>query len=254
MSRIKSYREPKLGYPVVLSLTFHILVYAILAYLHVFSSLKLSEAPVYYVDLLNLPVAEPRAGSPTAATSLAPPKVQAAPAPPTPQSRTPEMKLPVRAPEKPTAAKPQPAPKAETSREFEDRLARLERDSEAKHAAAAIEALQKKTAAGRTGVPGGKGTQAGSDYSGFIRSRLEDAFRKEDTFKRDRSKMVAVRLVIGVNGRIGTIWVDRESSDKMFNDAVLRAIHRAEKEFVPPPGGMQVELGFVFKPQEVGKK
>ena len=85
MSQIKSYREQKLGYPVVLSLTCHILVYAILAYLHVFSSLKLSEAPVYYVDLLNLPVAEPRAGSPSAATSLAPPKVQAAPTPPHPR-------------------------------------------------------------------------------------------------------------------------------------------------------------------------
>jgi colicin import membrane protein len=251
MSRRKQNIGQKLGYPVVASLVCHILVFVVLTHWHVFSSFKISEAPVYYVDLLNLPAAEPQAGSP------APPRSAVVPEPIPVPTTPPEMKLPARTPEKPKTPKEQPAKPVsskEIAKEFEERLKRLERDTESKHQAAAIEALQKKMAAGRTGTPGAKGKETGSEYSAYIRSRLEDAFRREDTFKRDRDKLAAVRLVIGGNGRINTIWIDRSSADKMFNDSVMRAIRRAENDFRPPPGGVQIELSFVFKPQEVGKK
>lgn len=248
-------KEKKLGPPVVVSLLFHLLVLVGFTRLQFFAATPVNEPPVY-VDLMNLPVAKPQAGAPASTgNEPAPPSAQLPAQPPSP----PEMKLPAKAKAAKTAAPPQTKPEssAETSKEFAERLARLERQAEAKHAAAAIEALRKKTMApgtGKAGAPGGTGKEAGSYYPSYIRSRLEDAFRVEDTFKPDRNKVVTVRLTIGRAGRITSLQVEKNSADKMFNDAVMRTITRAEKDFPKPPDGNPVTLSFVFKPQEVGNK
>jgi colicin import membrane protein len=119
-----------------------------------------------------------------------------------------------------------------------------------------MEALRKKVtgSAPKAGAATGTGKEGGSVYATYVRSRLEDAFRAEDTFKPDSSKVVTVRLTIGRSGRVASLQVEKKSPDKMFNDAVMRAISRAERDFPPPPDGGTVELSFVFKPQEVGKK
>jgi colicin import membrane protein len=103
-------------------------------------------------------------------------------------------------------------------------------------------------------MPGATGAEAGTDYPSYIRSRLEDAFRLEDTFRPDRGKLVAIRLTLNRSGRIAALKVEQSSPDKLFNEAVMRAIIRAEKDFKPPPSGVQTELKFIFKPQEVSKK
>ena len=260
-------KEKNLGPPFVVSLLVHIAVLIVGARLHLFTAGALSTAPVYYVDVVNLPVANPQAGSASGGGGGAP-EQPASPPPPAP----PAMKLPMKAPPAKSAKAPAPAApttsprrKGESSKEFDERLARLERDAEARRQAAVMEALQKKVAGkgggtgtsgapGRAGAPGGTGTQAGSYYDTYIRSRLEDAFQVEDTFKPDQSKVVAVRITIGRTGKITALQVERTSNDKMFNDAVMRTITRAERDFPPTPTGGPVELRFVFKPQQVGKQ
>ncbi|MCM2357576.1 MAG: TonB C-terminal domain-containing protein [Geobacteraceae bacterium] len=221
--------------------------------LQVSLSTHFKEAPVYYVDLLNLPVASPQAGRP----DVAPGATSSSPAPPPPTPPQPRgMTLPAKAPARPTAATPaRQTDPAETAREFEERIARLEQEAAARHQEAALAALRKRAdGKGPAGIPGAAGTEAGSDYASYVRSRLEDAFRREDAFRTDPGKVVIVRLTIDRTGRIVNQRYEQRSNDRLFDDAVARAIARAEREFRRPPGGGQFEHGFVFRPQGVGKK
>jgi colicin import membrane protein len=143
----------------------------------------------------------------------------------------------------------------ETDREFQKRLSRLERTVEGRQTEAAIDALRKKVAqgSGRAGMPGGTGTEAGSDYGSYIQSRLRDAFARTISF-RDRNPVVVLRLTIDRNGKVTGYRVDRSSGDKVFEDSVKRAVERAAENFPPPPGREEFQQGFIFKPEGVGKK
>ena len=215
-----------------------------------------NEAPVYYVDVLDLPVAHPQAGTP----AVAPGETKSAPAPPPPAPPSPrEMTLPAKPaaklPPKQTAPRsPKKTEEAETAQEFEERIARLEREAEARHAAGAVEALRKKGGSkGTVGMPGGTGTEAGSDYASYIKSRLEDEFRTTITFQ-SKSPEVLIRLTISQNGRVIRQQIIKSSKDKLFEDAVFRAIAKAEKNFRPPPSGNQFDIEVRFSPQGIGKK
>jgi colicin import membrane protein len=239
---------------VVVSLLVHLTMFVILTRANFFPGIKYPEAPVYYVDVVNLPVASPQAGTPAAAP--------APPAPVTPPRSAPrEMTLPAPTPAKqkpaiaPAKVKPQKtAP--ETAREFEKRLTQLERESEARHEAEALDALKKRAeAGGRTpaGMPGATGKEAGSDYASYIQSRLRDAF-KTTIASQSKNPEVVVRLTIDRTGRLVRSRLERSSGDKVFEDSVMRAIAKAEQTFPPPPRGGEFEQGFIFKPQGVVKK
>ncbi len=249
-----SRHEGRLGTMVAVSLMVHLTMFVILTRANFFPGLKYPEAPVYYVDVVNLPVASPRAGSPAAAPG------PAAPAPP-PRTAPREMTLPATSPAKtkptstPAKAGPQ-KPTPETAREFEERLAQLERETEARHEAAAIEELKKRVAAGGrapAGMPGATGKEAGSDYGSYIQSRLRDAF-KTTIASQSKNPEVVVHLTIDRNGKVVRARLERSSGDKVFEDSVMRAIAKAEQNFLPPPRGGGFDQGFIFKPQGVGKK
>jgi colicin import membrane protein len=231
------------------SLVIHLACYIVLVKFHYYS-LPLTEGPVYYVDVVTLPVANPRAGNPSSSGG----------APPLPARE--EMAVPAHSPQK-AVAKPKtpvgkkPATPAETARQFEERMAKIEQEVAAKHTMAALDALQKKVAGsgkgGRTGIPGGKGMEAGSDYAGYIRSRLTDAFRTTISFQ-TKNPEVMVRLTIDRTGKIAGLRLERSSNDRIFEDSVINAIVKAEQTFVPPPGGGKFEYSFRFAPEGVSKK
>jgi colicin import membrane protein len=242
-------RDPWFGWMFLSSLVIHLACYILLVTFH-FNSLPLAEGPVYYVDVVTLPVANPRSGTPSTSGG----------APPVPAHE--EMAVPAPAPRK-VVTKPKtpvgkkPATPAETARQFEERMAKIEQDVAAKHTSAALEALQKKVAGsgkgGRTGIPGGKGMEAGSDYAGYIRSRLTDAFRTTIAFQ-TKNPEVMVRLTIDRTGKVSALKLERSSNDRIFEDAVINAIVKAEQTFVPPPGGGKFEYSFRFAPEGVSKK
>jgi len=233
-----------------LSVIIHLVVYFFLLEFHFPTRFK--ETPVYYVDILNLPVANPQAGATSAGGAPATPSPPA----PTPQR---EMTLPTKSPEKiparQTAAKPPEQLKpAESAREFEERIARLEREAGARHAASAIEALKNKGfAKGPVGMPGATGTEAGSDYASYIKSRLEDEFKSTIAYQ-SKAPEVYVKLVISPSGRIIRQQIVKSSRDKVFEDSVFRAIVKAERNFRPPPSGTQFEITVKFSPQGIGKQ
>ncbi len=245
-----SRHEGKFGTMVAVSLLVHVTMFILLTRANFFPGLKLPEAPVYYVDVVNLPVASPQAGSSAAVPAPASPTAQSRPA-----SR--EMTLPAKP--SPTTTPTKVAPRkstSETAKEFEEQLAKIERETEARHEAAALDALRKR-ASGKVGapvgMPGATGKEAGSDYGSYIQSRLTDAF-KTTIAAQSKNPEVVVRLTIDRTGRVIRTRLERSSGDKLFEDSVMRAIAKAEQNFPPPPRGGEFEQGFIFKPQGVGKK
>jgi colicin import membrane protein len=266
MTRKLKKKYPGLGGMLTSSVLLHLLCFFVITRANFLPRFHAIEEKVYYVEMVNLPVAAPQAGSPSASGNEVPP-------PPPPRDDAAEMKYPGKKPAKPqekapakvdtkkidpaAAQQPQkgsvPGNQLDAAREFEERLARLERDAESKKLDAAIDALKKKAVAGkgRAGMPAATGKEAGSDYSSYLQSRLKDAFKSTIAFQ-TKNPQLRVRLTVAKTGRVVRYTIEQSSGDRLFEEAVLRAIARAEKGFTPPPGGVEVEQGFVFRPQGVG--
>lgn len=242
------------GASLTFSFVMHLALFFIVTYSGLLLAPRLQEAPVYYVDVVNLPVAHPRMGSPAVAGSQtgavplppAPPEAMQLPAKPTP--KTPAGTAAAKTPAKATPE--------ETSREFEERLRQLEKNAEARHQAAALEALKNRAAGtgrGTAGMPTGTGKEAGSDYASYLHSRLQDVFRTTITYQ-SKNPLVVVRLTIARNGRLLRYRIERSSGDRIFEASVVDTITKAEKTFPPPPNGAEFEQGFMFRPQGIGKQ
>lgn len=242
------------------SFLLHASAFLLITYVHSFLPAPIEE-PVYYVDVVNLPVASPQAGSPMPGKAPAP---AAAAAPP---AANPPMTVPAKPADKaatkgPAPVKPaaQAAPGGKTAAggdeaaHLNERLSKLERAQEARDANAALEAIQRKIASGgRAGMPAGTGTQAGSDYGSYIQSRLRDALVQTIAYQSRRPE-AAVRLFIDRKGKLVRTVMERSSRDPLFNDAVMRAIEKAKASFPPPPNDKEFEKLFVFSPEEVSKR
>lgn len=256
MIRKLQRHEPTLGGMLCGSFLLHAGLFVLIGTLH-FLPPPAVEAPVYYVDVVNLPVASPQAGVPAVAPAPAPPAPPAPSQSPAPSS----LSLPKQpaAGTVPTLAVPvQSLPSASdvSAKEFAERMARIEREQEARHEAAALEALRKRLAAGKSGaagVPKGSGSEAGSDYGAYVQSRLRDALAGTIAYQSSRPE-AAVRLYIDRKGKLVRFVMEKSSKDKLFDDSVIRAINKAKASFPPPPGGSDFEKLYVFSPEEVGRK
>lgn len=249
----KRYRKKSgLGTMVAISAIVHLALYFFLVYYH-FPAFPLKQEVTYYVDVVNLPVASPQAGSPASPPAAAPAPAKlpemGQPAPPSSPGAKPLLSP---APQKATPAKP--ADQADSSKEFEERMKNMQRDMEERRQNKTIEDMRKRVAGHeRAGVPGGAGTEAGSDYANYIQSRLKDALAVTISYQ-SRNPEIVVRLTIGRNGKVVNYVVEKSSHDRIFEQAVALAISRAEKTFPPPPGNREFVHGFIFKPEGVGKK
>jgi len=246
-------RYPGPGGMFAISFVCHLAVASLIIWLNADLVFHPAEEPVTYVDMVALPVASPQAGTPAPAQE----KAQQPAAAPAPQpAPAPAMALPAAKPKAklppPAKGKPEkPAPPVEDGREFNQRLEKLERQAEDKRQAEVLARLKKGGGKGAVGMPGAKGTQAGSDYASYIQSRLKDAF-KDVIASQTSAPQVLVRITIGPDGRITNYRVEKKSGDPVFDDAVSRAVTLAGRYFKPPPGGLPFERVFRFKPEGVG--
>jgi colicin import membrane protein len=140
------------------------------------------------------------------------------------------------------------------ARAFNERMSRIERSVEGKHQAAALESLQRKVATrSRAGAPSGSGATPGYDYAAYIQSRLKDALATTMVY-RSRSPEASVQIYIDKRGKLLRYVMIKPSSDKLFNDSVIRTIEKAKADFPPTPTGTDFDKLYVFSPQEVSKK
>lgn len=237
-----------------LSFVCHLVVFLIIAKWQFYPEFHPDDTPVTYVDMVTLPVASPQAGTP------APPAEQEGAPPPPAAPAAPAMVQPAKPakPAKPAAKAPAaeptgksgPANPAAQAQEFNERLAKLERVAQEKRQAEVMERLRKKGSQ-QTGMPGAKGTEAGSDYPSYLQSRLKDAL-KEVMVSQTKSPQVIATITVSGDGRIAEYHVEKGSGDPLFDDAVHRAVTLAGKALVPPPGGAPFKRMFRFRPEGVG--
>ncbi len=244
---VKASQLPRM---LAFSLLLHVTLFVVIGR---FGYFMLSHEPAtqaYYVDVVNLPVANPQSGNPS-------PSIENAPAKQAPVQQ--EMSRPASdtastvSPKAAPSAKKEQMP-AETNEEFTKRLAALEKKAEGRRLGEALDDLRRRSAeAGRAGMPGAKGKEAGSDYGSYIQSRLRDAFNSTIAYQ-SRNPEVVIKLRINRFGKVIGYRMERSSRDKLFEAAVARAIDIAEEHFPPPPAGGDFEQGFIFRPEGVGKK
>jgi colicin import membrane protein len=237
-----------LGVSFILSTVIHLAVFLLVLWLGRSAPENMALQETYYVDVVNLPVASPQAGSPTQkgndTEQQQPPMVPEGP-----------MTLPA-PPKAKTEAKGKPDKGKEAAAEsaaFAERMAKLERLSEAQQEEARIAQLRsqvKTQGSGRPGMPEGSGKEAGSDYTAYIQSRLKDAFRETISYS-SKNPVVVVRLFIDPDGKLARRKTERSSGDRAFEISVLRAIELAGEKFTPPPDHKVFEGVFVFKPQGI---
>ncbi|HJV67042.1 MAG TPA: TonB C-terminal domain-containing protein [Geomonas sp.] len=238
-----------------LSFLLHVVIFAIILKGPLLPAMHPEEAPVY-VDVVTMPVANPQSGMPAPSTSTeAAPAAPPAPAHKPPAARQPEMAVPAakpRAKEPAAKAKAQPdktapTPSAEEARAFNQRMAKLQQKAEDQRQADVLNRLRK--GASRTGMPGGKGNQAGSDYTSYVKSRIQDAIDSLGAPTKASTQMALVTITIGADGRILDYHLDKRSGDPIFDDTVARGVTLAGKSLKPPPDGRQYRHQFPFKPQ-----
>lgn len=238
------HRDTGLVVSSALSVTLHVAVFAFLLWWQQFIPDLGPVQTTYYVDVVNLPVANPRSGSPTQQGN----EVVPAPSTPAPEAMSAPAPLRKAVPNAKSTAS------SESSAAFQERIAKLEGKVDAQRQAAAFEALRKKVAdKGRAGMPRGTGAQAGSDYTSYLHSRLKDAFRETISYQ-SKNPFVLVRLTIDGDGRIIRRRTEKSSGDRVFELSVSRAIAMAEQTIVPPPNHAVYEGLFVFRPQGVTKQ
>jgi colicin import membrane protein len=239
---------PGLGASFAVSTVIHLTVFLLLFWYG--SHMKpMTVVETYYVDIVNLPVAAPQSGSPSQQGNdreAAPPPTNPVSPMSLPQARDRSIK---------TAPKQNERNSGKEDPSFADRLSKLREKAEAREQEAALERLRSKVTSpgsGKAGMPSSKGTEAGSDYTAFIQSRLKDAFRETISFSSKNPEVVA-RIFIDSDGKVSRRKIERSSSDRAFEISVIRAIEMASEKFTPPPNRKIFEGVFVFKPQGISQ-
>ncbi len=129
-------------------------------------------------------------------------------------------------------------------------MAKLESAAEARQEEATLERLRKKTktaGSGRAGMLAGSGSEAGSDYTAYVQSRLKDAFYQTINYT-SKNPEAFVHLYIDTDGKVIRQKIEKSTGDHTFELAVQRAIEKAGDKLVPPPNHKVFEGAFLFKP------
>ncbi len=129
------------GVSFIVSAVIHLAVFLLLVWWGQLFPPQIAIQETYYVDVVNLPVANPRSGSPVQKSGEAeaiPPPVPA-PTMTVPTPSGPALKNSTKS----VTSRPSHE-SAETESAFNERMAKLERNSEARHEEAMLEKLQSK--------------------------------------------------------------------------------------------------------------
>ena len=251
MNSLQSRADTGMGVSCIVSTVIHLAVFLLLVWWGKLFPANMVIQETYYVDVVNLPVADPRAGNPVQKGN------EAEISSPLPAVPAKVMSLPEKAKQGATSAKPDTKtakrPDANADAALDEQIDKIARSAEARREEAVIDRLRSKlknTGSGRSGMPSAGGTEQGSDYTAYIQSRLKDTFRNTISYSSKNPEMI-VRLFIDSGGKLSRRVTERSSGDRAFELAVMRAIDMASEKFPPPPDKKLFEGVFVFKPQGI---
>jgi colicin import membrane protein len=245
--------EPKLGRMLGASLVLHLVVVLVFTGM-LLPQMKSDRRPVYIVDLVNLPVANPQAGRPDATPIQPKAKPQPAPEP----APKPVAKAQPKASAKP-APKPQPksvakpAVKAAPKTDYRDTVSAIEKLKRQKE----IELLKQTLAGLETqdtrkaevkaplGEVTGTGTEAGPGYQSWLTQAYRNNWSLSQYQVNHPERLeIQVDVVYDARGFLKDYFVKKESGDRRFDDSVIRAIRAVER--LEPPPGRELKETFTF--------
>jgi outer membrane biosynthesis protein TonB len=222
--------DPGLGRMLLFSLGGHLLL-ALLVLLTVQSGYRVKPDETYRVDLIALPVANPRAGRPEAAAEPAVKKV-----PPAPVAQTRATAKPVlpagKAATKPAvlpAAKGKATPSEDSDYDAaQDRIERLRRRQEMAEIESKIAAMHAAEARRKeqltTGTTGGTGSDLGVTYKAYIEKSVREVWTLSRYQVTSLDREAVVELSYDAKGRMSGYRFLKDSGDDRFDDSVRRAI------------------------------
>ena len=239
--------EPKLGRAFLISFGLHIVLFLIFSgiILPRFSS---DRKPVYYVDLVNLPVNKPQAGRPDAAPKKSVKKKAA----------------------KKTATQVKKSSSVSVSRKKvtqsgpsdSDIAAKIASMQKKKQSRAEIDALKKKLAAlavqdsrgedaapdAPIGMPDGTGDEVGPSHIAWLQAYLKQQWALSE-YQVTRLDLVAVVFIeYSRTGKMTDFRFLEKSGDRFFDESVKTAVLKSQQLPQPPPIPVwQVEVEFNLK-------
>jgi len=230
--------EPKLGRAFLTSLTLHLLVFLIFSGL-IWPNLSGEKRPVYYVDLVNLPVERPQAGRPAAApVKKEKPKVKT----PVVKKSSPKVEKSATVPVTPK----EKVPAGPSDSEIAERIAAMQKKKEKRKE---IDALKEKLAAltsqetrgedavpdAPIGMPEGSGDQAGPSDMAWLQAYLKQQWALSEYQVTRLDLKALVRLQYDKKGRLTDFRFLEKSGDAIFDDSVKSAILKSRQLPLPEP-------------------
>jgi colicin import membrane protein len=258
-------REPKFGRMLLISLGLHLLLFIIFSGALVFNSER-DQRPVYYVDLTQMPVANPQAGRPDA-------RPKATKKPVTKPEKKPTVKrVPVKpvvkptvkqAPVKPDVKTSQPQPES-VKRQVNDannsalqkKLAAMQREQvreELKQKLAALasgDSREEDTLAPDVplGEPDAQGDEAGSSYQTYLKAFVTANWSLSLSQVRNVDAETKVRVVYSRSGQLVNFEVLTSSGESRFDDSIKKAILKEmQLPFEPPQDNWTQDITFNLK-------
>lgn len=262
-SRTRS-RTPGIGRMLLLSFILHVVVFLLFAGF-VVPRIKEDTKPVYYVDLINPPVANPRAGRPDTpvAKKKIPAKKKKKAAIKKPPVIPPPVKKTVPVVKKVVEAVPIAQPRVTTPKKVAptftpvetvpdsnpmDAIEQMRRKQRIAELKEKLSRLATEPSTAPVGVVGGSGDQVGVDFDGWIKSFLSQAWALPAHY-RQRGLVATMSLRFNRQGQLVYSEMTRTSGDNFFDASVKRAVQQLQR--LPNEPKKQLELSVTFDPREM---
>ncbi len=266
-----------IGRMLVLSFILHVVVFALMGG-YLVPRFEKPQKPVYYVDLLNKPVAKPRAGRPDAPAKKKTPAKKKPVEKKTPAVTKPVTKPPVKAkpatvkkaPEQVVKTPPKTVDKAPSVKPSVDVAAATVEKNYQEETLDAIERLKRKqridalkqelnalatretpttdTIDAPVGEVGGQGDEAGVSFDSWIKEYLSQAWALPRHYW-ERGLKAKMVLQFNTSGRLAHYEMLSPSGDSFFDASVKRAVQQLTQ--LPAKPARPLELIVTFDPKEM---
>ncbi|EAT15588.1 TonB C-terminal domain-containing protein [Desulfuromonas acetoxidans] len=262
-----------IGRMLVLSFILHVLLFALMGG-YLVPRFEKPQKPVYYVDLLNKPVAKPRAGRPDAPAKKKAPKkkkpvIKKAPAvtkPPVKKKPVTVKKAPAevvktqpKATQKtPVVKQPADVPTKTVEKNYQeetlDAIERLKRKQRINALKQELNALATRdipttdTIDAPVGEVGGQGDEVGVGFDSWIKEYLSQAWALPRHYW-ERGLKAKMVLQFNTSGRLAHYEMLSPSGDSFFDASVKRAVQQLTQ--LPSKPARPLELIVTFDPKEM---